>query len=68
LAFPLFLWIFGPIPMFVCSIVEVFLLRSLDEAKNFDLTFKIVRENKEDDEDVMNTSQDDTDLDQELSV
>ncbi|MQM18496.1 hypothetical protein Taro_051490 [Colocasia esculenta] len=29
-SFPLFLWIFGPIPMFLCSVVLVFLLYFLD--------------------------------------
>lgn len=41
-SFPLLLWIFGPIPMFVCTIVMIFLLCSLDKAKNFNLTFKIL--------------------------
>ncbi|XP_024404047.1 uncharacterized protein [Physcomitrium patens] len=42
-SFPLLLWIFGPIPMFVCSIVMIFLLQSLDMAKEFNVTFKIVQ-------------------------
>ncbi|XP_060968269.1 uncharacterized protein LOC133035858 isoform X1 [Cannabis sativa] len=29
-SFPLFLWIFGPIPMFVCSFIMVFILYFLD--------------------------------------
>lgn len=41
-SFPLLLWIFGPIPMFVCSVVMIFLLYSLDKAKDFNLTFKIL--------------------------
>ncbi|KAG0557211.1 hypothetical protein KC19_11G110500 [Ceratodon purpureus] len=71
LAFPLLLWIFGPIPMFVCSIVMVFLLRTLDKAKNFNLTFKILSKNEKDEngeKDVKSTGQDGTDLHQILSV
>ncbi|KAG0556390.1 hypothetical protein KC19_11G050200 [Ceratodon purpureus] len=41
-SFPLLLWIFGPIPMFVCSVVMLFLLQTLDRAKEFNLTFKIL--------------------------
>ncbi|KAH8975462.1 hypothetical protein BDL97_01G158900 [Sphagnum fallax] len=40
-SFPLFLWLFGPIPMFVCSIVMVIVLNILDRANNFKLTFQI---------------------------
>lgn len=29
-SFPLFLWVFGPIPMFVCCVVLVFVLYFLD--------------------------------------
>lgn len=35
LSFPLFLWIFGPIPMFVCSIVMAFILYFLDTTTSF---------------------------------
>ncbi|XP_073128545.1 uncharacterized protein [Henckelia pumila] len=34
-SFPLFLWIFGPIPMFLCSLVLVFLLYFLDVTFDF---------------------------------
>ncbi|GAV86764.1 DUF599 domain-containing protein [Cephalotus follicularis] len=34
-SFPLFLWIFGPIPMFICCFVLVFLLYFLDVAFEF---------------------------------
>lgn len=42
-SFPLLLWIFGPIPMFVCSVVMIFLLHTFDKAKEFNLTFKILK-------------------------
>ena len=35
LSFPLFLWIFGPIPMFVCSVVMAFVLYFLDTTTSF---------------------------------
>ncbi|KAH7528705.1 hypothetical protein FEM48_Zijuj05G0100400 [Ziziphus jujuba var. spinosa] len=35
LSFPLFLWIFGPIPMFVCSIIMSFILYFLDTTTSF---------------------------------
>ncbi|XP_024030355.1 uncharacterized protein LOC21396458 isoform X2 [Morus notabilis] len=35
LSFPLFLWIFGPIPMFVCSIIMAFILYFLDTTTSF---------------------------------
>lgn len=35
LSFPLFLWIFGPIPMFVCSLVMSFILYFLDTTTSF---------------------------------
>jgi uncharacterized membrane protein len=69
LAFPLFLWIFGPIPMFVCSVIVVFLLRTLDKANNFNLTFKILKnKNEKDEEDVTSTAQDGTEHNPTLSV
>jgi uncharacterized membrane protein len=34
-SFPLFLWIFGPIPMFLCCLVMVFLLYFLDVTLDF---------------------------------
>ena len=43
-SFPLLLWIFGPISMFACSVVVIFLLHTLDKAKEFNLTFKILKE------------------------
>lgn len=36
-SFPLFLWIFGPIPMFLCCIVLVFMLYFLDFTMDFGL-------------------------------
>eukprot|EP00249_Psilotum_nudum_P002352 c15345_g1_i1 orf=95-808(+) len=42
-SFPLFLWIFGPVPMFVCSIVMVVVLHFLDTAKEFKQTFHTVK-------------------------
>lgn len=36
-SFPLFLWIFGPIPMFLCCIVLVFMLYFLDVTVDFGL-------------------------------
>nr|GMD20481.1 Kinesin-like protein [Ipomoea batatas]GME09652.1 Kinesin-like protein [Ipomoea batatas] len=36
-SFPLFLWIFGPIPMFLCCIVLVFMLYFLDVTVDFRL-------------------------------
>lgn len=35
LSFPLFLWIFGPIPMFVCSVIIAFTLYFLDTTTSF---------------------------------
>lgn len=35
LSFPLFLWIFGPIPMLVCSIIMAFILYFLDTTTSF---------------------------------
>ncbi|XP_057804934.1 uncharacterized protein LOC131020245 [Salvia miltiorrhiza] len=35
LSFPLFLWVFGPIPMFLCCFVMSFLLYFLDTTTNF---------------------------------
>lgn len=35
LSFPLFLWIFGPIPMFVCSVIMAFTLYFLDTTTSF---------------------------------
>lgn len=35
LSFPLFLWVFGPIPMFVCCFVMSFVLYFLDTTTNF---------------------------------
>ncbi|KAI3451393.1 hypothetical protein Pfo_008058 [Paulownia fortunei] len=35
LSFPLFLWVFGPIPMFVCCCVMSFILYFLDTTTNF---------------------------------
>ncbi|KAH7352539.1 hypothetical protein KP509_19G050900 [Ceratopteris richardii] len=37
-SFPLFLWLFGPIPMFVCSVIMAVLLHFLDTAKDFNKT------------------------------
>lgn len=34
-SFPLFLWIFGPIPMFVCSLIMAFILYFLDTTTSF---------------------------------
>ncbi|PON82271.1 hypothetical protein TorRG33x02_218870 [Trema orientale] len=34
-SFPLFLWIFGPIPMFVCSFIMAFVLYFLDTTTSF---------------------------------
>ncbi|KAL9162986.1 hypothetical protein ABFS82_06G013100 [Erythranthe guttata] len=39
LSFPLFLWIFGPIPMFVCCVLMVFLLYFLDVTFHFGSVF-----------------------------
>lgn len=50
-SFPLLLWIFGPIPMFVCTLVMLVLLHTLDKAKRFKLTFKIVPKAGENDDD-----------------
>nr|GMD82724.1 homogentisate phytyltransferase 1, chloroplastic-like isoform X1 [Ipomoea batatas] len=36
-SFPLFLWIFGPIPMFLCCVVLVFMLYFLDFTMDFGL-------------------------------
>lgn len=49
-SFPLLLWIFGPIPMFVCSLVMVVLLNTLDTAKDFSLTFEIEKIHKQHDD------------------
>ncbi|BBM98058.1 hypothetical protein MPTK1_1g10490 [Marchantia polymorpha subsp. ruderalis] len=38
LSFPLLLWLFGPIPMFVCCLLIVSLLNIVDTAKDFKLT------------------------------
>ncbi|KAL2478923.1 hypothetical protein Fot_47937 [Forsythia ovata] len=35
LSFPLFLWVFGPIPMFVCCCIMSFILYFLDTTSNF---------------------------------
>lgn len=35
LSFPLFFWVFGPIPMFICCCVMVFILYFLDTTNNF---------------------------------
>ncbi|XP_048329488.1 uncharacterized protein LOC107418755 isoform X1 [Ziziphus jujuba] len=35
LSFPLFLWIFGPIPMFLCSLIMSFILYFLDTTTSF---------------------------------
>ncbi|KAL7139478.1 hypothetical protein ABFS83_09G054000 [Erythranthe nasuta] len=35
LSFPLFLWVFGPIPMFVCCFTMIFVLYFLDTTSNF---------------------------------
>lgn len=35
LSFPLFLWIFGPIPMLVCSCITTFILYFLDTTTSF---------------------------------
>jgi uncharacterized membrane protein len=40
-SFPLFFWLFGPIPMFVSSVVLVVLLHFLDTAKEFKQTLAI---------------------------
>ncbi|MCO5549942.1 hypothetical protein L7F22_003419 [Adiantum nelumboides] len=40
-SFPLFVWLFGPIPMFVCSVVMATLLHFLDTSKNFKETFHV---------------------------
>ncbi|KAL2649768.1 hypothetical protein R1flu_017896 [Riccia fluitans] len=38
ISFPLLLWFFGPIPMFVCCVVMVLLLHVVDTAKDFKVT------------------------------
>eukprot|EP01018_Ginkgo_biloba_P025990 Gb_09350 [translate_table: standard] len=42
-SFPLFLWIFGPIPMFVCCCILVSLLYFLDTARDFKQTLSLSR-------------------------
>ncbi|XP_027123331.1 uncharacterized protein [Coffea arabica] len=46
MSFPLFLWIFGPIPMFVCCCMMIFLLYFLDTTTSFtrDLHCKSIKE------------------------
>ncbi|XXG67003.1 hypothetical protein AAC387_Pa06g0445 [Persea americana] len=50
-SFPLFLWVFGPIPMFLCCLVLVFLLSFIDES--FDCA---VRSYEGDEEEGMKTA------------
>lgn len=40
-SFPMFLWLFGPIPMFLCSALVTLLLHFLDTANEFNLTFNV---------------------------
>ncbi|KAL2556412.1 hypothetical protein Fot_01151 [Forsythia ovata] len=51
-SFPLFLWIFGPIPMFLCCIVLVFLLYFLDVTFDYGWGSAASPEEEEKDEDV----------------
>ncbi|XP_075476480.1 uncharacterized protein LOC142517872 [Primulina tabacum] len=44
-SFPLFLWIFGPIPMFLCCVVLVFLLYFLDVTFDFGCVISQDQEN-----------------------
>lgn len=60
-SFPLLLWIFGPIPMFVCSVFMIFLLYKLDKPEGYDLTFKVSRKKS-------STSENGTSLHEILSV
>ncbi|GJU27023.1 hypothetical protein Tco_1165644 [Tanacetum coccineum] len=48
-SFPLFLWIFGPIPMFICCIIMSFVLYFLDTTTSFtrNLHSYSIRENRE---------------------
>lgn len=46
-AFPLLMWLFGPIPMFLCSLVLVPTLHFLDQAG--DLSKSLVKEKVEED-------------------
>lgn len=49
-SFPLFLWVFGPIPMFVCCVVLVFLLYFLDVT--FDCGWVVDEDHCEEDEEM----------------
>ncbi|KAH7445961.1 hypothetical protein KP509_01G030600 [Ceratopteris richardii] len=41
ISIPLFVWLFGPVPMFVCSVLMVTLLHPLDTAKDFKHTLTV---------------------------
>ena len=49
-SFPMFLWLFGPIPMFVCSLILTVLLHFLDTATDFKTTLHGSREAQEENE------------------
>ncbi|XP_058206333.1 uncharacterized protein LOC131319909 [Rhododendron vialii] len=53
-SFPLFLWIFGPIPMFVCCVVLVFLLYFLDVT--FDFGWVVDEDHCKEDEEINGAS------------
>lgn len=46
-SFPLFLWIFGPIPLFCCSLFLVFMLYFLDITFEFGLGVSNVEDEEE---------------------
>ncbi|VFQ72594.1 unnamed protein product [Cuscuta campestris] len=52
-SFPLFLWIFGPIPMFVCCMVMVCMLYFLDVTVGFGLVVSTVEESNDEVENIL---------------
>ncbi|XP_010255120.1 PREDICTED: uncharacterized protein LOC104595873 [Nelumbo nucifera] len=51
-SFPLFFWIFGPIPMFLCCLVLVFMLYFLDVTFEFGQAIGAVDEDKDEEQEV----------------